>query len=94
MCVMELPSVLADERFSDQPQSVCPVIAGRLRTYDDAVDYPHRAGAPWWRWRRRRLASRAPNVQGSGALCGAWAVLVLPGRKWKSERRSWRWSTS
>jgi hypothetical protein len=38
MCVMELASTLAGERFSDHPRSVSPVIAGLLRQYNDAVD--------------------------------------------------------
>jgi hypothetical protein len=38
VCVMELASMLAGERFSDHPRSVCPVIAAFLRTYNDAVD--------------------------------------------------------
>jgi hypothetical protein len=36
-CVMELASMLAGERFSDRPQCASPVIAGFLRTYNDAV---------------------------------------------------------
>jgi hypothetical protein len=39
---MELASVLAGERFSDHPKSVCPVIGGLLRAYNDAVDGDHR----------------------------------------------------
>jgi hypothetical protein len=35
---MELASMLAGEPFSDDPQSVCPVIAGFLRGYNDSVD--------------------------------------------------------
>ena len=38
VCVMELASLLAGEPFSDQPRSVCPVIATVLRTYNDRVD--------------------------------------------------------
>jgi hypothetical protein len=38
VCVMELASMLAGEPFSDQPRSVCPVIASLLRTYNDRVD--------------------------------------------------------
>lgn len=38
MCVMELASTLAGERFGDHPRSVSPVIAGLLRQYNDAVD--------------------------------------------------------
>lgn len=37
-CVMELASMLAGERFSDRPPSVCPVIGGFLRAYNDALD--------------------------------------------------------
>jgi len=36
-CVMELASMLAGERFSDHPRSVCPVIGGFLRTYNDLL---------------------------------------------------------
>ena len=35
---MELASMLAGERFSDHPRSVCRVIASFLRAYNDAVD--------------------------------------------------------
>lgn len=37
-CVMELASMLAGEAFSDHPQSVCPAIAGFLRSYNDSID--------------------------------------------------------
>jgi hypothetical protein len=36
-CVIELASMLAGERFSDHPDSVCPVIAGFLRGYNDLI---------------------------------------------------------
>jgi hypothetical protein len=36
-CVMELASMLAGERFDDHPRSVCPVIAGFLRGYNDLL---------------------------------------------------------
>jgi hypothetical protein len=38
VCVMELASMLAGEPFSDHPQSVCPVIASFMRTYNDGLD--------------------------------------------------------
>jgi hypothetical protein len=38
VCVMELASMLAGERFTDRPISVCPIIAGFLRAYNDAID--------------------------------------------------------
>jgi hypothetical protein len=37
-CVMELASMLAGESFSDRPATVCPVIAGFLRAYNDRID--------------------------------------------------------
>jgi hypothetical protein len=36
-CVVELASLLAGERFSDHPQSVCAVLAGFLRSYNDLM---------------------------------------------------------
>jgi hypothetical protein len=38
VCVMELASMLAGERFGDRPVSVCPVIGAILRAYNDSVD--------------------------------------------------------
>jgi hypothetical protein len=37
-CAMELASMLAGEPFSDQPESVCPVIASFMRAYNDSID--------------------------------------------------------
>jgi hypothetical protein len=37
-CVMELASMLAGEPFTDRPASVCPVIAGFMRAYNDRID--------------------------------------------------------
>ena len=37
-CVLELASMLAGEPFSDQPHSVCPVIAAYLRAYNDGAE--------------------------------------------------------
>jgi hypothetical protein len=70
-CVMELASMLGGETFSDRPRSVCPVVAGFLRGYNDLVDDDRRqdlyryasavvgsAGDRVTRWRRRRLLHR------------------------------------
>jgi hypothetical protein len=38
VCVMELASMIAGERFTDHPRSVSPVVAEFLRTYNDLVD--------------------------------------------------------
>ena len=44
VCVMELASMLAGERFTDHPSSVCPVIASFLRTFNDLVGDERRQG--------------------------------------------------
>jgi hypothetical protein len=36
--VLELASMLAGERFSDRPRSVCPVVRGFLRAYNNLID--------------------------------------------------------
>ena len=38
VCVMELASMLAGERFSDRARSISPVIGAFLRTYNDGLD--------------------------------------------------------
>jgi len=38
VCVMELASMLAGERFGDRPVSVCPIVGAILRAYNDNVD--------------------------------------------------------
>ena len=54
-CVMELASMLAEEPFTDHPQSVCPVIGSFLRAYNDAIDDQ----------RRQDLYAYAAQVVGS-----------------------------
>ena len=41
-CVIELASMLAGERFTDAPASVCPVIRDFLRSYNDRIDHGRR----------------------------------------------------
>ena len=72
-CVMELASMLAGEPFSDRPASVCPVIGGFLRAYNDRIDDD----------RRQDLYRYASEVVGTRATadverarerrCLAWA---------------------
>src|SRR3954451_19934150 len=38
VCVAELASMLAHERFSDRPSCACPAVAAFLRGYNDRVD--------------------------------------------------------
>jgi hypothetical protein len=72
-CVMELASMLAEEPFSDHPQSASPVIATFLRSYNDHLDEE----------RRQDLYRCAARVAGTRAdadaerrrskMCLAWA---------------------
>jgi len=79
-CVVELASMLAGERFSDHPPTVCPVIAGFLRGYNDLMpeqDLPElypiaarivgTAGPKWVRRERaRRLIEWSREPEGRG----------------------------
>lgn len=64
-CVMEYVSVLAGERWSDRPRSVCPTLAAMARAVNDRVS----DGA------RQRLAPFAPDFIGTaGADAGTQAA--------------------
>jgi hypothetical protein len=83
-CVVELASMLAGERFSDRPRSVCPVIASYMRTLNDRLDeasrqqlYPYAAAI---------VGTRGPGKLGTrrARLCLEWAeamgVVISPFR--------------
>lgn len=84
VCAMELSSLLADERFTDHPQSVCPAVAAFLRGYNDALPSAL----------RQELFAVAATVVGSRtrdarvrherqlALLG-WPVEVWARRRWR-----------
>jgi hypothetical protein len=55
VCVVELASVLAGEKFSDAPRCVCEVIAAYLRAWNDRAGYAD----------RQRLAPYARRIVGS-----------------------------
>lgn len=70
--------MLAGEKFSDRPESVCPVIGIYLRTYNDLADedqrqalYRYAAQVVGTRGRRRMARKRA-------RLCRARALAVDP----------------
>jgi hypothetical protein len=72
-CVVELASMLAGERFSDRPRSVCPVIGSYMRTLNDGLDeasrqqlYPYAAAIVGTREASKVSARRA-------RLCLEWA---------------------
>jgi hypothetical protein len=93
-CVIELSSMLAGERFSDRPKSVCPVIAGFLRGYNDLLPdgeedelygYAARvvgtaAPGPVRRERARRLLQGAGSRRPIvlGVRLRPWDLILLP----------------
>jgi hypothetical protein len=42
VCTAELASMLAGERFSDQPRTACPAVTAFVRGYNDGLDDAHR----------------------------------------------------
>jgi hypothetical protein len=58
VCVVELASVFAEERFSDRPRCVCPVIGAFLRGWNDRA--PHAE--------RQRLGPYAARIVGSRSI--------------------------
>jgi hypothetical protein len=81
-CVMELASMLAGERFSDHPVSVCPVIGAFLRAYNDSIDGE----------RRQDLYAYAAKVVGSRTSEEVQSARVAHLASWASVRRQRRWS--
>jgi hypothetical protein len=78
VCVMELASMLAGEPFTDHPRSVCPVIAGFLRAYNDSVDDEM----------RQDLYELAARVIGSRASSTTECARAERLREWTVQRRS------
>jgi hypothetical protein len=84
VCVMELASMLAGERFGDRPVSVCPVIGAILRAYNDNVDdarrqdlYRFAADAVGTR-RDYRVQRRRAEVALGWALARSGRTLIAP----------------
>jgi hypothetical protein len=79
VCVMELASMLAGERFTDAPASVCSVVSAFMRTYNDSVDDARRQDL-------YAFAARAVGTAGDGQarrrgrLC-AEALVADDGRR-------------
>lgn len=76
MCVMELASTLAGERFSDHPRSVSPVIGALLRQYNDSVNDE----------RRQALIPYAALVVGTRGSGEAERERALRCVRWVAER--------
>lgn len=75
-CVMELASMLAGEPFSDRPASVCPVIAGFMRAYNDRIDDERRQDL--YRYAAEVVGSRGtPEVEHARERrCLEWAEIM------------------
>jgi hypothetical protein len=78
-CVMELASMLAREPFSDYPRSVCPVVAGFLRTYNDLIDDE----------RRQDLYDYAARAVGTRASRPVERIRTEMCVRFARQRRSW-----
>lgn len=66
--------MLAHEPFSDQPASVCPVVAGFMRSYNDHVDDERRRDL--YAYAARALGTRGGEAheQRRAAMCRQWAT--------------------
>lgn len=75
-CAMELASMLAGEPFSDRPASVCPVIGGFLRSYNDHIGHTRRQDL--YRYAARVVGTRADAATESkrAEMCLRWARAV------------------
>ncbi len=75
-CVMELASMLSHEPFTDHPESVCPVIAAYLRSYNDHVDPQRRQDL--YRYAARTVGTRADadTERARAQMCLGWARRV------------------
>ena len=69
---MELASMLAGERFSDHPLSVCPVIGSLLRAHNDAVGDERRQDL--YAYAAKVVGSRSPGAaqEARAARLTAW----------------------
>ncbi len=79
-CVMELASMLAGERFTDHPESVCPAIGSFMRAYNDSIDDTRRQDL--YAYASRAVGSRSPGAVESARIerLLAWAEDRQPRR--------------
>jgi hypothetical protein len=88
VCVMELASMLAGERFTDRPGSVCPLIGALLRAYNDRLD--HRRRQDLYRYAADSVGTRADHrLQARRA-----ATVLAAADRWDAARRRRWWRSS
>jgi hypothetical protein len=73
---MELASMLAGEPFSDRPESVCPVIAGFLRSYNDHVGQLRRQDLYVYAARAVGTRTDPATERQRAQMCMRWAAEV------------------
>jgi hypothetical protein len=85
VCVMELASMIAGERFTDRPSSVCPIIGSILRIYNDNLDDGRRADL-------YRYAAEAVGTRGDFQLQLKRAALAIGWARDRYMQRGRIWS--
>jgi hypothetical protein len=81
---MELASMLAGERFTDHPRSVCPIVGALMRAYNDAVDDTRRQDL-------YRYVSECVGTRGTYAVERRRAERALAAARPRGEARRQRW---
>jgi hypothetical protein len=84
VCVMELATMLAGERFGDRPAAVCPVLGSLLRTYNDQLDDVRRQDL------YRFAADSVGTRDGYGVQLQRAAIAITWARERYESRRSLR----
>jgi hypothetical protein len=80
---MELASMLAGERFSDRPISVCPIVGAVMRAYNDAINGRRRQDL-------YRYASDCVGTREGYALQRRRALRALELARVQFARKRWR----
>jgi len=88
-CVMEVASMLAGEPFTDEPNSVCPVIAEFLRTYNDQVDDERRQDLYAYAALVVGTREDAPLERRRADLCMEWWLARSSARRLQLRRFLW-----
>jgi hypothetical protein len=89
VCVMELASVLAGQKFSDHPHSVSPLLCELLLGYNDGLDDDRRQTLKRFAATVLGTAGTVTSERDRGALLRAFIAQCDPGgRPWARVRRS------
>lgn len=76
VCIVELASVLANEKFSDEPECVCPVIGAYLRSWNDRASYVDRQRLLPFAERIVGTRSNRAITQKRRDICLVWSDLA------------------